>query len=257
MIVNLCNRSPHTSRTLLTWFALAFGAGAASAAGDELAKDGAPQNYKLTMGLYQLTGGGQPHANALDLNLRASGEFGNAWLGWYDQKGGGPQQWRAGWDRFFNAGSVRLQPSLQVASGGFVGASVYAETGDTWFAGIGAGRTNLRPYVNLNFDPNDMIMLAAGHRSEGRQVQFLLVADNREHPDQRHFHLNWKKELSAGEKLTMDVLAKAGEVNGEHIRQLGASVTYDRQHWSLRAAWDPKVNFTPQNMLRLSVAARF
>ncbi len=26
-----------------------------------------------------------------------------------------------------------------------------------WFAAAGLGRTNLRPYVNLNFDPNDSI----------------------------------------------------------------------------------------------------
>lgn len=257
MILSLRIHFVPASRTLLACVALAFGAGSASAASDKPDEDGSHTAWKLTTGLYQINGGGQPRASALDLNLRASGDFGNAWLGRYQETAGGPRQWRAGWDRFFDAGSVQVQPSLQVASGGFVGGSLYAEAGETWFAGIGAGRTNLRPYVNLNFDPNDMVMLAAGRRTEGRQVQVLLVADNREHPEQRHLHLNWKQERSGGEKLTMDVLAKTGDVDGEHIRRLGASLTYDWRHWSLRAAWDPKVNFTPQNMLRVSVAARF
>lgn len=213
--------------------------------------------WKFTTGVYSLRGGGEPQATALDLNLRRSGDFGNAWIGWYRQDHGGQTQSRAGWDRFFDAGPVRVQPSVQLASGGFRGGSVYVEAGETWFAGVGAGRTNLRPYVNLNFDPNDMVMLAAGRRGEAQQVQLLLVADNRENPDQRHLHLNWRAERSGGERFTVDLLAKRGNVDGERIRRLGASVTYDWPRWSLRAAWDPKVNFTPQDMLRLSVAARF
>lgn len=213
--------------------------------------------WKFTTGVYALRGGGEPPATAVDLNLRRSGGFGNAWIGWYRQDAGGPTQTRAGWDRFFDAGAVRVQPSVQLASGGFRGGSLYVEAGQAWYAGIGAGRTNLRPYVNLNFDPNDMVMLAAGRRTEGQQLQLLLVADNRENPDQRHLHLNWKADRGGGEKLTVDVLAKRGDVEGERIRRLGASITYDWPRWSLRAAWDPKVNFTPQDMLRLSVAARF
>ncbi|WP_255481781.1 hypothetical protein [Ramlibacter pinisoli] len=227
------------------------------------AADGGPSGHegeepwKLTTGVYAVSGGGQQSAQALDVNLRRSGSFGNGWIGWYRQNSDGLTQWRAGWDRFFAAGPARIQPALQVASGGFFGATVSVEAGQPWFAGVGAGRTNLRPYVNLNFDPNDMVMASFGHRSDHDQVQLLLIADNRQHPDQRHLHLNWKTDRDGGEKLTWDILAKQGDVDGEHIRRVGASVTYDWPRWSLRAAWDPKVNFTPQNMLRLSVASRF
>lgn len=213
--------------------------------------------WKLTTGLYALSGGGEPRSAATDLNLRRSGDYGNVWIGWYRQDSGGPSQWRTGWDRFFGNGPFRVQPSVQLASGGFRSASLYAQAGQDWFLGVGAGRTNLRPYVNLNFDPNDMVMLAAGHRTAGHQLQLQLVADNREHPDQRHLRLNWKLERGRGEKLTLDLLAKRGLVDGERIRRLGASVTYDWPHWSVRAAWDPKVNFTAQDMLRLSLAARW
>ena len=252
--------APHLrtlARTALAPLCLCRFAMAAFAADDGPSGHGDELPWKFTTGVYALSGGGQPRATALDLNLRRSGDFGNAWVGWYTQTAGGPTQSRAGWDRFFDLGPVRVQPSVQLASGGFRGGSVYVETGETWFAGIGAGRTNLRPYVNLNFDPNDMVMLAAGRRSGHQQVQLLLVADNRENPDQRHLHLNWRTEPRDGERLTLDLLAKRGDVEGERIRRLGASITYDWPRWSLRAAWDPKVNFTPQDMLRLSVAARF
>eukprot|EP01036_Dinobryon_divergens_P047951 gene47951-64339_t len=42
-----------------------------------------PISYKFTAGHYQLSGGGLPAAAGLDVNLRATGSFGNAWLGWY------------------------------------------------------------------------------------------------------------------------------------------------------------------------------
>lgn len=244
----------HTLRVIAS---LCLAAAAAPARAADGGAEAAEPAWKFTTGVYALHGGGQPGANALDLNLRRSGDFGNAWVGWYRQDAGGPTQSRAGWDRFFDLGPLRVRPSVQLASGGFRGGSLYVETGQDWFAGIGAGRTNLRPYVNLNFDPNDMVMLAAGRRAGGQQLQLLLVADNRENPDQRHLHLNWRTEPRAGERLTLDLLAKRGDVQGERIARLGASVTYDWPRWSLRAAWDPKVNFTPQDMLRLSLAARF
>lgn len=213
--------------------------------------------WKLSTGIYVLSGGGQRTAQALDENLRHSGSHGNGWLGWYGQNPQGPRQWRAGWDHLFDAGSVRFQPSLQLAAGGFVGGSVYAEAGDAWFAGFGAGRTNLRTYVNLNFDPNDMVMLALGHRRGAEQLQVQLVADTRQNPDQRHIHLNWRMPQEGGQRLTWDLLFKRGNVEGERIHRVGASVTQDWPVWSLRAAWDPKVNFSSQNMLRVSLARRF
>jgi hypothetical protein len=213
--------------------------------------------FKFTAGRYRLTGGGQPPSTGIDLNLRHTSALGNTWIGWYGEDRGGPHQWRGGWDRFFDAGPLRVQPSVQLASGGFLGGSLYAEAGDTWFGGAGFGRTNLRPYVNLNFDPNDMVMLSAGRRWDGDAFTVLLVADNRENPDQRHLHFNWRAERGPGERLTLDLLAKRGLVDGELTRRIGWSATYDWPGWFVRAAWDPKVNFSSRDMLRLAVGARF
>jgi hypothetical protein len=213
--------------------------------------------FKLTVGSYQLAGPGDA-THGTDLNLRHTSGLGNAWLGAYRQDDGMATQWRAGWDRFFlEGGPVRVQLSAQAATGGFWGGSAYAETGTEWYAGAGLGRTNLRPYVNLNFDPNDAITLAVGRHWAQHSLGLTLVADNRENPDQRHLHLTWRTALEGGDRLTLDLLAKRGLVDGARIERVGLSATYDHPRWFARVAWDPKVNFSAQDMTRLALGVRF
>jgi len=231
--------------------------GAAWAAG-EAAEGAQPVSFKLTTGLYQLTGGGLPSGPGLDVNLRASSDFGNAWVGWFRSPVLEVTQTRAGWDRTFNLGSVRFMPSLQVASGGFWGGSASLEAGSTWFAGVGLGRTNLRNYVNLNFDPNDAWMLSGGYRwGDNHSLVLQMVRDNRLNPDQQHVHLVYRTPIADDQRLTLDLLSKKGLVAGVPIQRLGLSVAYDWPSYFVRVAWDPQVNFTPQDMLRLSVGMRF
>ena len=214
--------------------------------------------FKLTTGVYQLSGGGVPSGPALDINLRHTSELGNVWVGLFRAPVLDTSQVRAGWDRTYTLGPVRVMPSLQWASGGFLGGSIGLETGDTWFAGVGLGRTNLHPYANLNFDPNDAWMLNGGYRwADNRALSLLLVRDNRENPDQQHLHLVYRTPIDGGQRLTLDLLAKRGLVDGVPIRRLGASLAYDWPRQFVRVAWDPKVNFTAQDMLRLSAGVRF
>ncbi len=241
--------NPRPAHLLAAALALAAGAAGAQPA-DEPA-------WKLTLGDYHLRGGGLEPRHGTDINLRNTSALGNAWLGAYSQQGGPGHQWRGGWDHTFDSGPLRVQGSVQAASGGFMGGSVYLEAGQAWYAGAGLGRTNLRPYVNLNFDPNDSITLAAGRRWDGQSLGLVLVADNRQNPDQRHLHLDWRTTLPGGDRLTLDLLAKRGLVDGARIERLGLSATYDGPRAFVRAAWDPKVNFTAQDMLRLSVGGRF
>ncbi|MDB5857940.1 MAG: hypothetical protein JWQ76_1629 [Ramlibacter sp.] len=231
---------------------------ALSAALPATAQEPSPTPFKFTTGLYHLSGGGLPSEWTLDLNLRYTSSWGNAWVGWFRAPHEDMQQARAGWDRTFTLGVLQVQPSLQIASGGFRGGSLYAEAGDDWYLGAGLGRTNLRPYVNLNFDPNDAWTLAAGRRwADHQSLGLLLVGDNRQNPDQRHLHLVWRKPLAGDQRLTLDLLAKRGLVDGTLVRRLGATVGYDWAHHFVRLAWDPKVNFSPQDMLRLSGGLRF
>ena len=215
-------------------------------------------SYKLTAGHYQLSGGGLPKASGLDINLRASGSFGNAWLGWYGSASQDIKQVRAGWDSSYKLGPVRVMPSLQIASGGFVGGSLSVETGDSWFVGAGAGRTNLRNYANLNFDPNDAWMLSGGYRwADNRSLALQVVRDNRLNPDQQNMHLVYRTPINGSDRLTLDLLQKKGLVGGLPISRFGLSAGYDWPRYFVRVAWDPQVNFTAQDMLRLSVGTRF
>ena len=214
--------------------------------------------FKLTVGRYQSSADGQASSFSTDVNLRHSSALGNVWYGHYIASAEELTQDRAGWDRSFSLGAVRVLPSVQVATGGAWNGSLNVETGSAWYAGAGIGRTNLRPTVNLNFDPNDAYSLSGGYRwTEGSALGLVYVRDNRENPDQQHLHLIWRTPLAEAHRLTVDLLHKRGLVEGEQISRTGLSVAYDWPRWFLRLSYDPKVNFTTQDMWRLAGGTRF
>ena len=222
------------------------------ASGSARAEDDSPA-FKLTATGFKFSESG----SGVDINLRHSSDFGNAWIGYFRAPKLDANQWRGGWDRSFGE-AIRFQPSAQIASGGFVGGSINLETGERWFAGVGFGRTNLRPYYNLNFDPNDSWSLAAGYRGEnGQSYSASYIRDNRENPDQQHFHLTSRTALAGKERLTLDLLYKRGLVDGQRINKAGGTVTYDWPKFFVRVAYDPNTNFTPDNVWRFSVGTRF
>ena len=208
---------------------------------------------KLTIGLYHFAQTG----NAIDVNLRRTGDYGNVWLGYYEARRRDEHQGRAGWDHTFDFDAIRVTASSQAASRGYLNGSIGVETGERWFVGAGFGRTNLRPNWNLNFDPNDSWTLSAGWRGGGESISLLWVRDDRQNPDQRHIHAVYRKSLPDNHRLTIDVLHKIGLVDDVLIHRTGATVTYDWPRFFMRLAFDPKVNFTPENMWRVSVGTRF
>ena len=132
------------------------------------------------------------------------------------------------------------------------------ETGDAWFVGAGVGRTNLRNYANLNFDPNDAWMLSGGYRWAGNHSLALQwIRDNRVNPDQQNLHVVYRMPVNQTDRLTVDALQKKGLVGGTPISRFGLSVGYDWPRYFVRVAYDPLVNFSVQDMLRLSVGTRF
>jgi hypothetical protein len=214
--------------------------------------------YVLTTGVYSQSGGDTSASRGVDVNLRQISDFGNLWLAWYRSPDQDVSQPRGGWDRTFNSSIWRLTPSLQIASNQFVGGSFSVETGDAWFVGAGLGRTNLHPYVNLNFDPNDAWMASGGYRwSSLNSLSLQIVRDNRLNPDQQHVHALYRTPLRDGHRLTVDVLFKSGLVQDQFTRRTGLSVTYDWSDFFTRVAYDPIINFTPQTMWRVSVGTRF
>ena len=218
-------------------------------------KDAGSRRWKVTTGWYHFSN----DANAGDFNLRYSGEdVGNFWIGYYRPEGHDPDQWRNGWDSQFSLGVVRILPSLQLASRDFVGGSLGVETGKTWFVGVGYRRTNLKPYVNLNFDPNDSYTLNAGYRwDNGAAASVLWVQDIRLNPDQKHLHFIYRTPLPRDRRLTIDVLFKTGLVEDQTIYGVGVSAAYDWRRYFMRLAYDPHANFAPENMWRFSMGVRF
>ncbi len=210
--------------------------------------------FKLTMGHFVYSGG----VGSNDINLRNSSASGNLWLGYYESRQRAEAQFRGGWDHTFNVSGFRISPSIQVASMGFFSLSAQAEVGESWFVGAGLGRTNLRPYSNLNFDPNDSWMVSAGKRTATGEVFYLQqVRDNRLSPDQRHVHAYYRMPFNNGDRVTLDMLYKTGLVGDTLIHKWGVSLVYDWSEFFVSVAYDPKVNFSTDNMLRSSIGIRF
>lgn len=231
--------------------------------GDAATEPAAPQadegerpEWKFTAGRYYARGG----ADGTDLNLRRRAGDTNCWLGYYEDADFG-RSGRAGCDTRWALpvhAPLALLPSLQVASGGFIGGSLALEAGQDVFGQLGLGRTNLKPQVNLNFDPNDAITLALGWRPEhAPRYVATWVRDDRLHTGQQHLHLNGRWPLYDGQALTVDVLRKRGQGDAGFVRAWGASVTWDWPAWFLRAAYDPKQNFGPADVWRLSLGWRW
>jgi hypothetical protein len=209
-------------------------------------------HWKLTAGEYiygSYTG--------TDVNLRWRNDGSDAWLGVYEDRVFGTQS-RLGADTTLDvAPYLQVQPSFQLASRGFVGGSINVQVGASWYAIAGVGRTDARPYFNLNFDPNDAVTLGAGHQAaNGYSYTMFVVADNRFHTGQRDWHVNG--QIPFGDShATLDLLRKSGLSDAGRVTAWGFSVNYDWPTWFLRVAYDPYQNFSAQNAWRLATGIRF
>lgn len=215
--------------------------------------------WKLTPSVYNESAG----HSAADLNLRGNRENDVFWLGQY-QRGDEFKQTRAGYERQFALPVGKVIASGQLASRGFAGASITLEVSDSgktpWFGLLGLGRTNRRPYYNLNFDPNDSTLIGGGWRpNEGTAVTLYQIRDDRLDTGQRVTHLVWRGKTGDRSRLTVDLFQRAGRADpdAESFRATGVTLTWDREPWFVRFAWDPKANFTASNMTRLAVGIRF
>lgn len=209
-------------------------------------------SFKFTFGHYQYAdNAGQ------DVNVRWQYGNSHSWVGYYHDPDFGTQT-RIGWDNAYDLNDwLTLQPSVQAATRGFLGGSLNAQVGHDWFGIVGLGRTNLKPYFNLNFDPNDAITLGGGHAFDNGQTWTLFViSDNRTHTQQTDWHLLGRIPFGA-ERLTFDLMQKSGQSDVGFIRGWGTSVTWDYPSWFVRVARDPKQNFSANDAWRLSLGFRY
>jgi len=211
--------------------------------------------FKLTPSFYHISNGN----HAADLNLRA--EYGTqhfAWIGYYRDRQGFTQT-RAGYENRADFGYVRTVASAQAATRGFLGGSITAEVGGTTYAIIGWGRTNLRDYYNLNFDPNDAVTLGLGTRAiQDTELSLYTIKDDRLGTGQRVTHLVARHELAKQQRLALDLTYKSGQSTaGNFVAGSGIAVTYDYEPWFVRVAYDPYVNFTENQMTLFALGRRF
>ena len=218
---------------------------------------GAPEAwaFKLTPSYY-VTGG---QKDAVDLNLRGNHGAHALWLANY-RRAGEFEQTRIGYEYSAQLGFMQLVPSLQLASHGFAGGSLNAQFGDAVYGLLGVGRTNLRDYYNLNFDPNDSQVFGIGTRLlRNANLTLFTVQDNRLATGQKVIHLVWRYSLADQQRLTIDLSVKRGRpaADAEAVAGNALALTWDRRDIFFRLARDNKVNFSNDDQTRLSIGLRF
>ena len=217
--------------------------------------------WKATLGSYRDS---ITQTTATDFNLRGNTKDTKFWLGYYQDQDNFTQS-RAGVEQATSLASYgQLISSLQVASGGFVGGSITwdgkQDNVDGFSPLLGWGRTNVKTYYNLNFDPNDSV-LWGGTYSQSNLGQFSLyqIFDDRLKTGQRVTHLVWRGTLPSALGLTVDAFERsgAGDAGEPKYKGHGLSVTVDVRNYFVRMAYDQKANFTDANITRLAVGFRF
>lgn len=234
---------------------------AAAAAGEE-PREGQPPTaveradelaWKATGSLYVQQGGASG-----DLNLRRQAGALAGWLGLFHDPHLDTVA-RAGLEADLHAGPLLVVPTLQAASNGLKAGQLYSEVGGATYAILGASRTNLRPFYNLSWDPNESVQLGLGrHLSRYDKLYAFAIFDVRLHTGQQDTHLLWRHRLGPSLGLTFDGLYKSGHTDsGRYVRAAGVGAYVDGPHWLLKAYYDPYVNFTDHSMFRFGLGAKF
>ncbi len=211
-------------------------------------------NYKLTTSYYQAS----DDNNAVDVNLRGNLGSHTAWIGEYGDRDGF-RQFRTGYEYSPDYGIFRPTFSAQLASGGFIGGSISTEVGGDTFGIIGIGRTNLRDYYNLNFDPNDAITFGVGTRTiEHQEFSLFQVFDDRLGTEQRISHFVWRYKPSDSQRITLDASYKTGiDADDVFIHGYGLSVDYSYDQYFARVAREQHANFASSDLTRFSIGLHF
>jgi hypothetical protein len=227
---------------------------ARAATADDGKSNREPPPNKLTLAYYSFSSG----KKGGDINLRHTFKSSTAWLGAYHETSGFNQM-RAGYEWDYHHDWLTFVPSAQAATHGFVGTSLYSEVGQTFYGIGGWGMTNLKPYWNLGFDPNDYIQFGLGFRDHsGNNLSAYAIRDDRLGTGQTNTHLVFRRYLPHQWRFTADVLHESGHGdNGEFIRGWAPSVDVDWRRWFVRVARDPHVNYTADRQVRISGGVRF
>lgn len=220
---------------------------------DPATPNDAPLN-KLTLAYYNFSSGKE----GVDINLRHTFKSSTAWIGGY-RESSGFDQGRVGYQYNYQRDWLTFVPSAQAATRGFLGVSLYGEAGRSFFGIAGMGRTNLQPYWNLGFDPNDYVQFGAGYRDHaGNTMSVYAIRDNRLGTGQTNTHVLFRRYLPHDWRLTADLVHEHGHGDdGLIVKAWSVSVDADWRRWFVRVARDPNVNYTPYRQVRVAAGLRF
>ena len=248
--------SDDSKRTYLSILALLAVLVSTIARGAEPIANPNPIDWKLTYTHHSA----RFERDGVDLNLRGTQDATVFWLGQY-QRANEFGQTRGGLEQTLSFDWGKALLSGQAATHGFTGFATQAEIGrDRVRLLAGFGRTNLKPYYNLNFDPNDAVTLGAvADLPDGMRASFYAIHDDRLGTGQTVVHALLRTADVAGHHWTIDVAQRRGPLGdaGERVVRTGLGVTYDHAPYFGRVVYDPNANFSGHDMLRLGVGVRF
>jgi len=221
---------------------------------DAAAQQPEPPSNKVTLAYYHFSSG----KLGVDANFRHTFGSSTAWIGVYHENDGFDQA-RVGYEYDYHSHWLTLVPSVQAATHDFVGATIYSEVGVHLFGIGGFGRTNLQPYWNLGFDPNDYIQAGAGYRdAAGNAIEAYAIHDDRLGTGQTNTHVTLRRYLPDTWRLTLDVVNERGRGEGDiDVNSWAVSVDANWRRWFVRVAEDPHVNYTADHQVRIAGGCRF
>ncbi len=213
-----------------------------------------PPSNKVTLAYYHFSSG----TLGVDANFRHTFSSSTAWIGVYHEDDGFDQV-RLGYEYDYHSRWLTLVPSVQAATHDFVGGTIYSEVGARLFGIGGFGRTNLQPYWNLGFDPNDYIQAGGGYRdASGNMIEAYAIHDDRLGTGQTNTHVTFRRYLPDTWRLTLDVVNERGRgENGIDVKSWAVSVDANWHRWFVRVAEDPHVNYTADHQVRIAGGWRF
>lgn len=208
---------------------------------------------KVTLAVYGLS-------NDINVDINLRHQFGPvvAWVaGFYDPKGDSLA--RIGGEYDFQYKWLLLVPTLEIGTNGALAGSLYGEMGAKTYAIAGYSQTNGKPFNDLFFDPSESVQLGLGRKVNNYDKLYgYVIFDVRLHTHQQDTHVLWRHRLNAKNGITLDFLYKSGRADdGLYIRNAGLGLYYDRPRWFWKAYYDPNVNFSHQDMVRLGAGLKF
>jgi len=217
---------------------------------------GPPIDWKLTYTQHRA----QSEPDGIDLNLRGTRDSTVFWLGHY-RRADEFEQSRGGLEKTLSFGWGKLLLSGQAATHGFLGYATQAEIGSGNVRPlVGFGRTNLKPYYNLNFDPNDMVTAGVVvDLPQSMRASLYAIHDDRLGTGQTVLHAVLRTSGDSARRWTIDLSQRRGPLGegGERAVRTGIGVTYDQAPYFGRVVYDPNANFGGHDMVRVSFGARF